>query len=174
MGRDDARTVSGLQGGTAPARAFAAFMRVAVADRPVEPFETEVKLPEWQLEPDAEAYFGNDDQPAPPADQQLYDEQGNPIRPDARPYDDQQGQVDQNGQERLDDAFLDRALGRDRATPPRDPRDTQPYPDQRNPRAYPDPRYPPRDPRAVPTPPPGEVRERVRSQPPPDQGRPYP
>ena len=31
MGRDDARTVSGLQGGTAPARAFHDFMAVAVA-----------------------------------------------------------------------------------------------------------------------------------------------
>src|SRR4030095_5772607 len=41
MGRDDARTVAGLQGGTAPARAFAAFMKVAVAKRPVEQFETQ-------------------------------------------------------------------------------------------------------------------------------------
>jgi penicillin-binding protein 1A len=174
MGRDDARPVSGLQGGRAPARAFAAFMSKAVADRPVEPFETEVKLPEWQLEPDAEAYFGNSDQPAPSADQQLYDDQGNPIPPDARPYDDQgvaPDQAGQAGQERLDDAFLDRALGRETAPPPpsaRDPRDTRPYPDPR------DSRYP-RDPRAYPPPPrPGEVRERVRSQPPPDQGRPYP
>jgi penicillin-binding protein 1A len=174
MGRDDARPVSGLQGGRAPARAFAAFMSKAVADRPVEPFETEVKLPEWQLEPDAEAYFGNSDQPAPSADQQLYDDQGNPIPPDARPYDDQgvaPDQAGQAGQERLDDAFLDRALGRETPPPPpsaRDPRDTRPYPDPR------DSRYP-RDPRAYPPPPrPGEVRERVRSQPPPDQGRPYP
>ena len=33
MGRDDARPVPGLQGGTAPARAFASYMRVAVAGR---------------------------------------------------------------------------------------------------------------------------------------------
>ena len=39
MGRDDARTVPGLQGGTAPARAFHDFMSVAVANRPVEQFE---------------------------------------------------------------------------------------------------------------------------------------
>lgn len=56
MGRDDAKTVGGLQGGTAPARAFAAFMKVAVAKRPVEQFETEVPLPDWQLEPDEEMW----------------------------------------------------------------------------------------------------------------------
>ncbi len=61
MGRDDARPIPGLQGGRAPARAFAQFMTVAVAKRPVENFQTEVTLPEWQLEPDEEAYFGNAD-----------------------------------------------------------------------------------------------------------------
>ena len=45
MGRDDAKPVGGLQGGHAPARAFADYMRVAVAGRPVEPFDTAVKLP---------------------------------------------------------------------------------------------------------------------------------
>jgi len=38
MGRDDARAVGGLEGGRAPAQAWAAYMRVAVADRPVENF----------------------------------------------------------------------------------------------------------------------------------------
>ena len=47
MGRDDAKTVPGLQGGTAPARAFAAFMKVATAGRPVEQFDTAVTLPEF-------------------------------------------------------------------------------------------------------------------------------
>lgn len=56
MGRDDAKPVGGLQGGTAPARAFADYMKVAVAKRPVEQFETEVPLPDWQLEPDEEAW----------------------------------------------------------------------------------------------------------------------
>ena len=51
MGRDDARTVGGLQGGTAPARAFHDFMSVAVANRPVEQFETQVPVPDWQLTP---------------------------------------------------------------------------------------------------------------------------
>ncbi len=73
MGRDDSRVVPGLQGGTAPARAFAAFMRYAVAKRPVEQFETELKLPDWQLEPDEEAMHGN------PEDYYFIDEQGNLV-----------------------------------------------------------------------------------------------
>ncbi|MEH3107532.1 MAG: PBP1A family penicillin-binding protein [Sphingomonas fennica] len=72
MGRDDARVVPGLQGGTAPARAFAAFMAPAVAKRPIENFQTEVVLPEWELEPDAEAYYGD---PVGTA----FDENGEPI-----------------------------------------------------------------------------------------------
>lgn len=76
MGRDDARAVPGLQGGTAPARAFADFMRVAVRNRPVEQFDTDLQLPEWQLEPDEEWLFGD------PDDEYYYmDEQGNLIEP---------------------------------------------------------------------------------------------
>ena len=56
MGRDDARTVGGLQGGTAPARAFHDFMSVAVARRPVEQFETQVPIPDWQLTPEEEMF----------------------------------------------------------------------------------------------------------------------
>src|SRR6476660_3680196 len=56
MGRDDARTVAGLQGGTAPARAFHDFMSLAVANRPVEQFETQVPMPDWQLTPEEEVY----------------------------------------------------------------------------------------------------------------------
>ena len=74
MGRDDARPVAGLQGGTAPARAFHDFMRVAVARRPVEQFQTEVPLPDWQLEPDEEVW-GN----ALIEDAPLVDADGNPI-----------------------------------------------------------------------------------------------
>jgi penicillin-binding protein 1A len=40
MGRDDAKAVPGLQGGAAPARAFAAYMKVATAKRPIEKFDT--------------------------------------------------------------------------------------------------------------------------------------
>jgi len=110
MGRDDSRAVPGLQGGTAPARAFADFMRVAVAKRPVEQFETEVKLPEWQLEPDAEAYFGEPHAGTPT----LTDDAGNPVPPDARPYDEPAAPADE---EQLDEEFYDRALGRE----PREP-----------------------------------------------------
>ncbi|MEO5586534.1 MAG: PBP1A family penicillin-binding protein [Novosphingobium sp.] len=75
MGRDDAKPVAGLQGGHAPARAFAAYMKVAVAKRPVENFDTDLKLPEWQLEPDDEALSGD-------PDGYFYtDEQGNLIDP---------------------------------------------------------------------------------------------
>ena len=156
MGRDDARAVPGLQGGTAPARAFAAFMRVAVAKRPVEQFETEVKLPEWQLEPDAEAYYGTPDQAPPP----LFDEEGNPLPPQVRPYDEDQPPPE-NGTEQLDDAFLDRARGRDRgAPPPPDPRAPPPYPARDRMRE-------------APLPPPDLARERPRDPRTSDQPRPY-
>jgi penicillin-binding protein 1A len=75
MGRDDARAVGGLQGGTAPARAFHDFMVRAVANRPIEQFETEVPMPDWQLQPGEETYLGNDGLPLEP----LVDENGNPI-----------------------------------------------------------------------------------------------
>ncbi|HMI18932.1 MAG TPA: PBP1A family penicillin-binding protein [Sphingomonas sp.] len=62
MGRDDAKSLPGLQGGRNPARAFSAMMQVALKTRPVQNFQTEVTLPEWQLEPDEEAYYGDPDQ----------------------------------------------------------------------------------------------------------------
>ncbi|MEP3422911.1 MAG: PBP1A family penicillin-binding protein [Erythrobacter sp.] len=78
MGRDDARAVPGLQGGRAPAQAFAAYMRYAVKDRAVEEFDTELNLPDWRLEPDEEAMFGD------PDDYYFIDEQGNLIEPGRR------------------------------------------------------------------------------------------
>ncbi len=75
MGRDDNKRVAGLQGGRAPAQAFAAYMRYAVKDRPIEEFDTELKLPEWQLEPDEEYFFGD------PDEYYFIDEQGNLIEP---------------------------------------------------------------------------------------------
>ena len=74
MGRDDAKPIAGLHGGTAPARAWAAFMKPATANRPIEQFDTKVTLPEWQLEPDEESYFGQPDN-----GQMMVDENGNPI-----------------------------------------------------------------------------------------------
>jgi penicillin-binding protein 1A len=73
MGRDDARAVGGLSGGQAPAQAFAQFMKVAVAKRPIEQFDTQVTLPEWQMEPDEESYFGEPDNGL------FVDEDGNPV-----------------------------------------------------------------------------------------------
>src|SRR3954469_25780282 len=42
MGRDDNKAIPGLQGATAPARAFHDFMIRAVANRPIENFDTQV------------------------------------------------------------------------------------------------------------------------------------
>ena len=71
MGRDDNKRVNGLQGGRAPAQAFSAYMRYAVKDRPVEQFNIELKLPEWQLEEDEEEEFSD------PDDYFFVDEDGN-------------------------------------------------------------------------------------------------
>ena len=79
MGRDDNRRVSGLQGGRAPAQAFSAYMRYAVKDRPVEEFDTDLKLPDWQIEEDDEYFFGD------PDDYYYIDEQGNLIEPGRQP-----------------------------------------------------------------------------------------
>lgn len=79
MGRDDAKPVGGLMGGTAPARAWAQYMRVATATRPAEPFDTELKLPEWQLEPDDQAGMGDPDAYYSP------DDSGNVVGPDGQP-----------------------------------------------------------------------------------------
>ena len=112
---------------SAPARAFRDFMIRAVAKRPIEQFETQVTLPEAQLEPDAESYYGAPDNsvfvdpdgypvpggvPGPP-------DYANPPPPDrSRP----QPQVDDDGnalppppppQERLDQDWIDRVTGRD-------------------------------------------------------------
>jgi penicillin-binding protein 1A len=77
MGRDDAKPVGGLQGGTAPARAFHDFMTVAVANRPVEQFETQVPMPDWQLTPEEEMYG---DQPTDSNQMQpMVDENGLPL-----------------------------------------------------------------------------------------------
>jgi penicillin-binding protein 1A len=131
MGRDDAKTVGGLQGGRAPARAFADYMKVAVSKRPVEQFETQVTLPEWQLEPDEEAYYGTPDNGT---GGMLVDENGLPIerqRPEAggSQDDDQQMEVDPDDRPeppRIDQQWIDNVLGRDRQRQP--PPTTRPTP----------------------------------------------
>ncbi|MEL6876820.1 MAG: PBP1A family penicillin-binding protein [Pseudomonadota bacterium] len=117
MGRDDAKRVSGLQGGRAPAQAFAAFMRYAVKDRPVEQFDTDLNLPEWQLEPDDEFMFGD------PDDYYFIDEQGNLIEPGRgesdgeTPFDVEGETVPAPGAEEppqaASDDFLEQATGQD-------------------------------------------------------------
>ncbi len=115
MGKDNAKAVPGLQGGRAPARAFADFMRVAVARRPVEKFDTEVTLPEWQLEPDNEAYFGD------PGDMPYVDENGIPIPGAARDtYPDPDAGAaspDDQPPARIDQQWIDDVLGRNRGAP---------------------------------------------------------
>ena len=113
MGRDDAKPISGLQGGTAPARAFSTFMRAAVANRPVEQFETEVPMPDWQLEPGEETW-GNEVMTSEP----LVDEFGNPIY--AEPADPAAPTVEPAtpGSVRPDQTELDRIFGGE--LPPRE------------------------------------------------------
>jgi penicillin-binding protein 1A len=72
MGRDDAKPVGDLQGGRAPASAFAAFMKVAVAKRPVEKFQTDVVFPE-RLD-------GEENGASEGEESILVDENGNPIQ----------------------------------------------------------------------------------------------
>ncbi len=123
MGRDDAKRVSGLQGGRAPARAFAAYMRYAVKDRAVEEFDIELNLPEWQLEPDEEALFGD------PDDYYFIDEQGNLIEPGRG--DPESPAFDIEGERPLGpveeppaavtDDFLEEAIGGAPSSPPPEP-----------------------------------------------------
>ncbi|MDG2005364.1 MAG: PBP1A family penicillin-binding protein [Novosphingobium sp.] len=125
MGRDDARAVPGLQGGRAPARAFAAFMRFAVKDRPVEQFDTDLKLPDWQLEPDDEYLMGD------PEEYYFVDEDGNLIEPGldsnagrGQPGTGDTGYSRDRGFEQPEpppaagDEFLDRAIGANRPVDP--------------------------------------------------------
>ncbi len=115
MGRDDAKAVPGLQGGAAPARAFAAYMKVATRKRPVEQFDTELKLPQWQLEPDDEAMQGN------PDDYFYVDEQGNLVDPSRRSRQPEEPAFDPDAPpegvppdvpQAANDDFLNRATGR--------------------------------------------------------------
>jgi penicillin-binding protein 1A len=144
MGRDDARPVGGLQGGTAPARAFHDFMRIAVANRPVEQFETEVPMPDWQLTPEEEM-FGDGVIPVE-GFEPMVDENGMPLYPPgqvppaaAAPGMRPDGTGDPSQQE-LDQAFPPQPANR---YPPRQP----PPPPRQQPRPQPQPLQPdPADP----------------------------
>ena len=64
MGRDDARAVSGLAGGRAPARAFAAYMSRAVGGTPPAELTTETAAPADVIEPDDQVYGLAPEEPA--------------------------------------------------------------------------------------------------------------
>ena len=138
MGRDDAKPIAGLQGGTAPARAFHDFMVVAVAKRPVEQFETEVPMPDWQLEPEEELW--GDPMMNGVGMEPMVDANGNPIPyQDGQPVDPNAIRPDGTGS---DEQWLDDMMrrGNERAPPQQEP---QPGPAQRTP-PPPVPRTPPR------------------------------
>jgi penicillin-binding protein 1A len=142
MGRDDARTVPGLQGGTAPARAFHDFMTVAVARRPVEQFETQVPIPDWQLTPEEEMY--GDAEVDANAMQPLVDENGNPLpisvpeQPGAPPSLVRPDGTGDPSQQELDQAFPPGGYavppGQRQPLPPRQPDPRLPPPDPAEPR----------------------------------------
>jgi penicillin-binding protein 1A len=150
MGRDDARTVAGLQGGTAPARAFHDFMNVAVARRPVEQFETQVPMPDWQLTPEEEVY--GDQAIDANGMQPMVDENGMPLgtpAPGEPAYPGQQPMVRPDGtgeptQQELDQAFPPQQQPRQVTPPqPRQPPQRQPQPESPPPPDTPQPRpYP--------------------------------
>jgi penicillin-binding protein 1A len=147
MGRDDAKPVGGLQGGTAPARAFHDFMTVAVAKRPVEQFQTQVPMPDWQLTPEEEVY-GDQDVDVNSIGPMMVDENGMPIG--TPPVDEnyppqQQPMVQPDGsgaptQQQLDQAFPPQQQPQVRRPPPgfpQPPQQPQPQPPQQQPRSVP-------------------------------------
>jgi penicillin-binding protein 1A len=144
MGRDDARAVRGLQGGTAPARAFHDFMAVAVANRPVETFDTQVPMPDWQLSPEEEM-FGDPTLDAN-AMVPMVDENGMPLTGATEPgMPQQQPMVRPDGTGEPTQQWLDQVL--------------PPQPRQRQPQPVPQPQpQPPLQPRSVPPPDPPEPR----------------
>ena len=138
MGRDDARTVPGLQGGTAPARAFHDFMMVAVANRPVEQFETQVPIPDWQLTPEEEMY--GDTTLDENSMQPMVDENGLPIGtpPAEQGVPQQQPMVRPDGTGEPSQQELDQAFPPQPRNPPPQPRPQQ-QPQATDPRSVPPP-----------------------------------
>ena len=120
MGRDDARPVAGLQGGRAPARAFAAYMAPVVGGTPPVPLTTDVAAPDLGLEPDDQVYGLTPDQTAPGIET---DAEGNPV--ERAPRDDEIAPAppphrnSEAAPPRLDDHWLDGALRDQPAEPPR-------------------------------------------------------
>jgi penicillin-binding protein 1A len=106
MGRNDARPVKGLEGGRAPAQAWSSFMRVAVAKRPIEHFATKIVFParlEEEEATDPESASGKDGEV-------TVDENGMPI--EGNHPQDPAIPPDQISQEKLDEEWIDKTLGR--------------------------------------------------------------
>ena len=138
IGRDDARPVPGLHGGTAPARTFAVMMKAATQGRPIEQFQTQVTLPDMSLDdeagyfgqPDNGTYVDDDGNPVAPADgQPPAADQPSPDQPpiEQRRQPSPPVPVDAATRQQLDQDWIDRVTGR--AAPRRQPR--PPYPDDR-------------------------------------------
>lgn len=122
MGRDDARTVPGLAGGRAPARAFAAYMARTIGGTPPEPLVTDINTGEPIIEPDDQVYginegtapdpieVGPDGKPIVPRNVQQPLPQGEVYQPSPAPE-------PANGDApRLNDEWLDKTLN-DRKPP---------------------------------------------------------
>ncbi len=116
MGRDDARAVGDLQGGKAPAQAFSAYMRVAVANRPVENFATKITFPD-RIDGEPDMVGGG-----AAAGPEYVDENGMPIEGDPVVKPGEQPVATEP--EKMDEAWIDRALGRSDAT------EEEPLPEQ--------------------------------------------
>jgi penicillin-binding protein 1A len=166
MGRDDARAVPGLHGGSAPAQAFHDFMISAVAKRPVQQFETQVPMPDWQLTPEEEIY--GDQSIDANGIASMVDENGMPIGtlpPDQQPYPQPivigpDGRVIPNPQQQPGEAF-----------PPQQQQQQQLPPSVRVPQ-YPQ-QQPPRQMQRPPSTPP-QRQPPPGSTPPPDEPQPRP
>jgi penicillin-binding protein 1A len=129
MGRDDAKPVAGLQGGTAPARAFHDFMVVAVAKRPVEQFDTQVPIPDWQLTAEEQVFGDAAYDPRMPG--ALVDENGMPLPvPGDGGIPQQQPTLRPEGSGEPSQQWLDQVL------PPQQPQ--QPQPQQQPPQPEPE------------------------------------
>jgi penicillin-binding protein 1A len=158
MGRDDSKPISGLYGGTAPARAFHDFMTIAIANRPAEPFQTQVPMPDWQLTPEEEIN-GEEAIDANSIGPMMVDENGMPLQtPPSEPgYPQQQPMVQPDGsgaptQQELDQAFPPQQQPPQVRRPPPYPPQPQPQPRQ------PYPQQPQPQPRSTPPPDPSQPR----------------
>ncbi|MCM8558097.1 transglycosylase domain-containing protein [Sphingomicrobium sediminis] len=125
MGNDDNSRVRGLQGGTAPARAFADFMRVAVVDRPVEPFDIPASEPDWLLEDD-ELWLDIDP---------ILDPYGEPVGEGFEPLDPLEDGLGDGREDDIpvDQSWLDQVLQRQREQREADERQQQAPPQPRQP-----------------------------------------